>query len=36
MTDPLGVRDVRLVVIGDAFAAGVGDPKALGWFGRAA
>ena len=34
MTDPLGMRDVRLVVIGDAFAAGVGDPKALGWVGR--
>jgi acyl-CoA thioesterase I len=34
MTDGLGVRDVRLVVVGDAFAAGVGDPKALGWVGR--
>ena len=32
--DALGMRDVRLVVIGDAFAAGVGDPKALGWVGR--
>jgi acyl-CoA thioesterase I len=34
MTDGLGLRDVRLVVVGDAFAAGVGDPKALGWVGR--
>ncbi len=34
MADPLGMRDVRLVVVGDAFAAGVGDPKALGWVGR--
>ena len=28
------MRDVRLAVVGDAFAAGVGDPKALGWVGR--
>jgi acyl-CoA thioesterase I len=34
MTDGLGVRDVRLVVVGDDFAAGFGDPKALGWVGR--
>jgi len=34
MTDGLGVRDVRLAVVGDAFTAGVGDPKALGWVGR--
>jgi acyl-CoA thioesterase I len=34
MTDGLGLRDVRIVVVGDAFAAGVGDPKALGWVGR--
>ena len=34
MTDGLGLRDVRLVVVGDAFAAGVGDPKGLGWVGR--
>jgi acyl-CoA thioesterase-1 len=34
MTDGLGLRDVRLVVVGDAFVAGVGDPKALGWVGR--
>jgi acyl-CoA thioesterase-1 len=34
MTDHLGMRDVRLVVVGDAFAAGVGDPKALGWVSR--
>jgi lysophospholipase L1-like esterase len=34
MTDHLGLRDVRLVVIGDAFAAGVGDPRALGWVSR--
>jgi acyl-CoA thioesterase-1 len=34
MTDGLGMRDVRLVVVGDSFAAGVGDPKALGWVGR--
>jgi acyl-CoA thioesterase I len=34
MTDGLGLRDVRLVVVGDAFVAGVGDPKALGWLGR--
>ncbi len=34
MSDHLGMRDVRLVVIGDAFAAGVGDPKALGWVSR--
>jgi lysophospholipase L1-like esterase len=34
MTDGLGMRDVRLAVVGDAFTAGVGDPKALGWVGR--
>jgi len=34
MTDGLGVRDVRLAVVGDSFAAGFGDPKALGWVGR--
>ncbi len=34
MSEHLGVRDVRLVVVGDSFAAGVGDPKALGWVGR--
>jgi acyl-CoA thioesterase-1 len=34
VTDHLGMRDVRLVVIGDGFAAGVGDPKALGWVSR--
>ncbi|MFL6101540.1 MAG: GDSL-type esterase/lipase family protein [Actinomycetales bacterium] len=34
MPDGLGLRDVRLVVVGDAFAAGVGDPKGLGWLGR--
>jgi acyl-CoA thioesterase I len=34
MTDGLGLRDVRLVVVGDSFVAGVGDPKALGWVGR--
>jgi acyl-CoA thioesterase-1 len=33
-SDALGQRDVRLVVIGDSFVAGVGDPKALGWVGR--
>jgi acyl-CoA thioesterase-1 len=33
-SDALGQRDVRLVVVGDSFAAGVGDPKALGWVGR--
>ncbi len=26
----------RICVVGDAFAAGVGDPKALGWTGRVA
>lgn len=34
MGDAVTTRDVRLVVIGDGFAAGVGDPKALGWVGR--
>jgi acyl-CoA thioesterase I len=34
MTNGLGLRDVRIVVVGDGFAAGVGDPKALGWVGR--
>jgi acyl-CoA thioesterase-1 len=34
MVGELGMRDVRLVVVGDSFAAGVGDPKALGWVGR--
>lgn len=29
-----GPRDIALVFIGDAFVAGVGDPKAQGWVGR--
>ncbi len=28
--------EIRICVIGDAFVAGVGDPKALGWVGRVA
>ncbi|MEU2350038.1 GDSL-type esterase/lipase family protein [Modestobacter sp. NPDC049651] len=28
--------DVRVAVLGDSFAAGVGDPAALGWVGRVA
>jgi acyl-CoA thioesterase I len=29
-------RERRIVVVGDALVAGVGDPKALGWVGRVA
>ncbi|MEO7745783.1 MAG: GDSL-type esterase/lipase family protein, partial [Actinomycetota bacterium] len=27
-------RELRLCVVGDSFATGYGDPKALGWVGR--
>lgn len=27
-------RNIRLVAVGDDLLAGVGDPRALGWFGR--
>lgn len=32
--EPLGLRDVRVAVIGDSFVTGYGDPKGLGWLGR--
>jgi len=31
-----GVRDVRVVAVGDSFVAGVGDPEYRGWLGRVA
>ncbi|GAB3238485.1 GDSL-type esterase/lipase family protein [Kineosporia babensis] len=31
-----GAPQVRICVVGDALACGVGDPKALGWVGRVA
>ena len=27
-------RNIRLVAVGDDLLAGIGDPRALGWFGR--
>ncbi|GIG28253.1 GDSL-type esterase/lipase family protein [Cellulomonas marina] len=32
----MGDRPLRIVVVGDELAAGVGDPRALGWVGRVA
>lgn len=32
----MSVRDVRICIFGDSFAAGVGDPTYLGWVGRVA
>ena len=34
MSSEAGARDVRVVVLGDSFVAGYGDPKGLGWVGR--
>jgi acyl-CoA thioesterase I len=31
-----GMRDIRVCVFGDSFAAGVGDPRGVGWVGRLA